>query len=107
MYIQGILAVSDDFNRIRLLIDDEKTHFFLTNLTNSTNLKIPYTKSTIPDDIYGKCIFVLPTKHYKYWLEKVKEWRSKKVKIEYKQRKWNINSKKGISFDIVDIILII
>ena len=46
MYIQGILAVSDDFNRIRLLIDDEKTHFFLTNLTNSTNLKIPYTKNT-------------------------------------------------------------
>lgn len=96
MFLYGILAVSDKFDRIRLLIDSDSENF--------SNYD-PFTKFQYPvDGIYGECIFTLPAKHSKFWLEKGKELRGKKVKIEFKTRKWLLNGKKGISFDLIDIV---
>ena len=106
MYLQGILAVSDKFNRIRLLFDNESSLIFLSNLL--INIKnVPYIKHVnITDNIYGECIFTIQKKYTKYWLDKAKEWRGKKVSIEFKQRNWSMGNKKGISFDIININLL-
>ena len=99
MFLYGILAVSDKFDRIRLLIDSEDSVKFISEYDS-------FTKFTYPTDgIYGECIFTIPLKHKTFWLEKVKELRGQKVKIEFKIRKWTLPGKRGISLDVVDIIV--
>ena len=98
MFLQGLLAVSDKFDRIRLLIDSEEATIFISNYD-------PFTKfQHLTDGIYGECVFTIPLKHRPFWLAKVKEIRGQRVKIDFKIRKWTLPGKKGISFDIVDIV---
>lgn len=105
MKLIGIIAVSDSFDRIRLLLNSTSTITFLKS--DTSNFKKPYIFFPYPqDEIYGECIFILPKLHRSYWLEKAKEYRGKNVNIEYKIRKYNYGTKKGISFDIINIELI-
>ena len=100
MFVYGIMAVSDKFNRLRLLIDSESANNFIADYDSFIKFEHPI------DNIYGECIFTLPKKHSTFWLEKGKELRGKRVKIEFKSRKWAFNGKKGISFDVVDIVIV-
>ena len=102
MKLLGIIAVSDSFDRIRLLINNSTIEFLKSD--KKLNFKKPYTIFSYPqDEIYGECNFVLPKLHRTYWLEKAKENRGKNANIEYKIRKYNYGTKKGIAFDIINI----
>jgi len=113
--LTGILAVSDDFNRIRLLLLNERNSV----PDNSWKLiqkiipaqdnfyKVPYVAS-LDNDILATVVIVIPAHRKKYWLDVAKSLRGQWVSIEATLRPFNINTStittRGMSLDLSMIV---
>jgi hypothetical protein len=107
--LSGYLATCDKYDRMRLLINSYEDMEKIISLCISTAtenekfLKFPYTKFTPPDNgIYGECIIVIKKKYKTYWKSLIEEKRGKLINVNIKIRKWFMQEKLGISFDLID-----
>lgn len=110
--LTGIMAVTDDFNRLRLMILDKTQEgcndqsFNILKRVITTDKK-PYEVSTRPDLDGVVCIvtFSTPKRNLQHWLTTAASLRGKPVKVECSTRRYNYTAsngdvKNGTSLDV-------
>jgi len=105
--ISGILAVSDQYGRLRLLIEDQSEVNLLQNyIKNITTkyIKLPYefNKEKYLDGILMTCTITIK-KHKEFWEKKIKDNRGQKINVKVKGRKWVMGGQSGISLDLIEL----
>ena len=107
--LTGILAVSDDFDRIRLLILNEKKDNTYNNSWRilksavpklHVNYQTPYEEHSQNDDVQCTVLIVLPEHRKKYWLGVAKDLRGQWVAVEVTVRPFTIPGSQGASLDL-------
>lgn len=114
--LTGIMAVTDDFNRLRLMVlektpDGRNDQSFNTLKRAITTEKKPYEVATRPDldDVLCVVTFSTPKRNLQHWLTTAASLRGKPVKIECRTRRYNFTApngdvKNGTSLDVVDLL---
>ena len=96
--VTGIMAVSDDFDRIRVLLLDDSWK----KLPQSKGDKCPYTVTAESNDVRATVCVVVPLHRKKYWLQLAESLRGKIVTIEMTVRHFFLPNSEtsGFSFDL-------
>ena len=95
----GVLAATDNFERIRLMINHD---IFLPQKKHN-NYQMPFDFSTADADTKCVIIFTIPKRYKQHWLDTANNLRCQKVTITAKPREYKIAGKNGLSLDIIDI----
>jgi len=117
--IRGIVAVSDSFDRVRLMVldyaPDGRNDYSAATLRRAAGVSEgPFElrdDETLPpwaDGVRGTCWFVLPKHHKKHWLETATELRGRWVEAEATVRRFNYTTpegvqRRGFSMDLVSL----
>lgn len=97
--LTGIMAVSDDFDRIRVLLLDDS---WKKLPQPSKDGKCPYTVTADSNDVRATVCVVVPLHRKKYWLQLAESLRGKIVTIEMTVRHFFLPNSEtaGFSFDL-------
>ena len=116
--LTGIIAVSDKFDRMRLIImdhhqdgRDDNSAIRLRRLCPSGTGTAPFDlreEPTLPptaEDVRGTCWIVVPARHRAHWLSVATELRGRRVRVEALVRRYAFeqaegDKRSGVSLDL-------
>jgi len=120
--LTGTLLVSDDFDRLRLLLVDEAPggqrdssawqlrHACDTIVGGSRSVARPYELSVRPDSdgTWGVCTIVAPKRYRVHWAAEAAHLRGQRVRVLVAPRRYMLRSadggtQYGLSLDLVDL----